>query len=167
MEWQEFEKYIKELLKDDKAVTTPGSGNSKGEEDIVGFSTICQCKCTAKDNISIRGKDLDRLKEAAELQGKTPIFASKCSKDILISLPSQSYTKEVIQLVIILSTIDKLQNSINNTDDIDTIKRLRVLVDSTRLMVLSLTDRVRRKYQKLDSTIEIKYNKLLQHNLFD
>ena len=51
--WKKLENRIALLFKEDNAMTTPGSGNSKGEEDVVGSSTICQCKYTEQKTIVI------------------------------------------------------------------------------------------------------------------
>jgi len=168
MEWRKFEESIKKLLKADLAVTTPGSGNSKTEEDIVGYSTICQCKYTTKDNISILSKDLERLKNAAKLQCKTPIFVNKSNKDIILSIPSQSYITDVIEYIVLLSKIDKVIQQLNNIDDPKTVKRLRIMVDTDiRLSIGSFIDKVQRKYHKVDGIADSKYNNSIQHNLFE
>ena len=70
MSWQNLEEMMKYLLVLDKAITIPGSGNGKGEEDVIGLSTITQCKYCETKNVTILRKDIDRLLDAAKLQKK-------------------------------------------------------------------------------------------------
>lgn len=118
MSWQNLEDMMKELLLLDMAMTVPGSGNGKGEEDIIGLSTITQCKYSEKVNISILRKDVDRLLDAAKLQNKIPIFATENNGLILITIPESIILRDVLHMIVGMSLIRFIQE---NCDSIKTI----------------------------------------------
>jgi len=120
--WKKLEERMASLLSADSARTTPGSGNSKGEEDVVGKSTICQCKDSDQKNITILAKDIERLKNSASLLDKTPLFASRAGEHTVVSflldddnLQSVQYAINAMiimsRMLYVEATIDKCNNS--------------------------------------------------------
>ncbi len=112
MSWQNLEELMTELLMLDKATTIPGSGNGKGEEDVIGLSTITQCKYSTNKNMSILRKDMDRLKDAADLQKKIPLFVTEHDSELLLTIPESPVFKDILHYIIGMSLIRFVQNNI-------------------------------------------------------
>lgn len=111
--WKELEEATKEMLVNDNAKTVPGSGSTKGEEDVIGRAIIAQTKYSENTNISILRKDLDRLKEAAALHNKLPMFITFNNGDHLISLLNDNdIIPRVIELARIAKSLEKQSDSL-------------------------------------------------------
>jgi hypothetical protein len=98
--WQALEEFSAELLVADHPVLPKGSGNAKKEEDIIGDSTITQCKYTEDKNMSILNKDLQRLLDACKLQDKFPLFITSNSVNEVLSIPITKDTYEIVDCVL-------------------------------------------------------------------
>jgi hypothetical protein len=168
MSWQNLEEMMEYLLVLDKAMTIPGSGNGKGEEDVIGLSTITQCKYSGTKNVTILRKDIDRLLEAAELQRKIPVFVTENNGLKLISIPDTIISKDVLNLIIGMSLTRFVQANV------DTIKTDDQKIEYRNLLTRSndIIGAMAKKYEKLQQevlnevlTIEISNN--VQTNLFD
>lgn len=122
MSWKNLEEMMKELLSLDKAITIPGSGNGKSEEDVIGLSTITQCKYSDKVNVTILRKDIDRLLEAAKLQNKIPIFVTENNGLILISIPDSPILKDVLHFIVGISLIKFVET---NCEEVKTLNEKR------------------------------------------
>jgi hypothetical protein len=142
MSWQNLEDLMKNLLAFDNAITIPGSGNGKGEEDVIGLSTITQCKYSEKQNITILRKDIDRLLEAAKLQNKVPIFATENEGLILISIPECIISKDILHLIIGMSLVRFVKFNCETPLTRDEKKEYRKLLRRGR----SIIDSVHSKY---------------------
>jgi len=145
MSWQDLESMMKELLIFDKAMTVPGSGNGKSEEDIIGLSTITQCKYSDKVNISILRKDIDRLLTAAELQKKIPIFVTENNGLVLVSIPTSPILKDVLHMIVGMSLIKFVQLNAIDPKTIDEKREYRKLIIRGENIVSAING----KYQKL------------------
>lgn len=167
MEWNKFEDTIKELLKDDQAITVPGSGNGKGEEDIIGFSTIAQCKYTNKDNISILKKDIDRLLSAGKLHNKMPLFCNKSNKNTIISIIDSDYTENILKFIILLSSLQKIEDELDSYNTIKDLNSLKTYVSNVIDKKRSIINTLNNKFNKLYKQINDKYNNLIQYDLFE
>lgn len=109
MSWENLEKLMTQLLMLDKAMTVPGSGNGKGEEDVIGLSTITQCKFSETKNVTILRKDIDRLLDAAKLQGKIPIFVTENNGLKLVSIPESPIFKDILHMIVAMSLMRFVQ----------------------------------------------------------
>ena len=111
--WENFEEYVKTLLVLDKAMTVPGSGNGKSEEDVIGLSTITQCKYSEKDksSISILKKDILRLNEAAKLQNKTPLFFTRDANTTVLSIQDSPELLDIISFIVAISQYNYVLNN--------------------------------------------------------
>jgi len=148
MAWDDLEALMKELLMLDKAMTIPGSGNGKGEEDVIGLSTITQCKYSDKKNMSILRKDMDRLKDAAELQKKIPLFITEHDSELLLTIPNSLIFQDVLYFIISASIIRHVQASIQNVQNIPSdIKKEYISLIYKR--ALPILNKVNDKYQNL------------------
>jgi hypothetical protein len=142
--WKNLEELMKELLMLDNAITVPGSGNGKGEEDIIGLSTITQCKYSSKQNISVLYKDISRLLDAAKLQRKIPIFVNQNNGLILVSLPESEILKDVLHIIVGFSLCKFVKNNIINITTItksEQIEYNNLLIRSEKII-----DAVTHKY---------------------
>jgi len=170
-DWKIFENYVKNLLHIDKAKTTPLSGGTKGEEDVVGRSMIAQCKFTEKKNLSILAKDLERLLKAAKLTEKFPLFASRSEAGTIISFPVTDETEDdivfILKILSCLNTLRELKKIIPHVSTIGMIEgaraNLRVLKQEYTKMRKVFNDLVNNIEQKVDA----KYIDLTTYNLFD
>jgi len=155
--WKELEYLARYILLRDDAKLTPGSGNVKGEEDVVGFSTVCQCKYTDNKNISILSKDIERLIEAANLHDKTPIFIAGNRRHVLISLLNDDITRDTINYLILVSRLKKLKSYIQEVKDADT---LQALSDKARgslsILLTNVTQKVTVEWKQSISLIDKK-----------
>ena len=112
----------------DKAMTVPGSGNGKSEEDVIGLSTITQCKYSETKNVTLLRKDIDRLLDAAELQGKVPIFVTENNGLKLISIPESIIFKDVLHQMVGMSLIRFVQTNAKSSDSLEEKKAYRKLL---------------------------------------
>lgn len=166
--WDSLENHMKDLMKPDLSNTVPGSGNGKSEEDVIGFSTIIQCKFSEKKNISILRKDIKRLKEAAELQDKTPLFASENDGELVISLLEGEHLSHVLELLVVLSQIEKLKKDINLCTNTATLNSISDTYENvTKVLTNKITRLIKSRINELLTKIEVKYQDLIQVNLFE
>ncbi len=168
--WIKLEKYTAELLKGDKSRRTPGSGSSKKEEDLVGLSTICQCKDSDHKNITILTKDIERLLASATLLNKTPLFISRAENHTLLSISlDNQYIDEtmfIINQILLISQLKLIEESFDYNLDIKTLNAL-----STQFDILSETSDValcnlKSRINKLKTKINTKILDANTYNLF-
>lgn len=166
--WKDLENKLKSMMSIDKATTIPGSGNGKGEEDVVGFSTIIQCKFSEQKNITILQKDIRRLKEAAELQDKTPLFASENDGELIISLTDTQHLSSILELIVAMSQLGKLQTDLQICRDVSTWNSINNIYErSTKILTEKILRLLRDKKELLLNNLEAKYQELTQTSLFD
>jgi len=146
MSWESLEDLMTQLLMLDKAMTVPGSGNGKGEEDVIGLSTITQCKYSEAKNISILRKDVDRLLAAAKLQNKIPIFVTETRGLKLISIPESPIFKDVLNIIVGMSLVRFVQTNLSK------IKTKDERIEYTKLI---------NRASKIISAMHAKYNNLI------
>lgn len=166
--WEELERKIKDLLGIDKAKTVPGSGNGKGEEDVIGISTVCQCKFSEKKNVSILAKDMDRLKSAAELQDKLPLFANENNGELVLSFLEGPLLRDIMEMAVVAAQLDKIEA------DVDECQNLRQWNQINRFMnsdVMKTAERIRRRIKEkvniVNKKLKIKFDDLSMGDLFE
>lgn len=165
-DWLKFEENIKDMLQIDNATTVPGSGNGKHEEDVIGFSTIVQCKYTNKKNISILAKDLDRLLNAAKLQEKLPIFANKVNKYELISILVKDGTN-ILPIIAIIAQLEKINNILIGCNDDTIITNItNITWPKLKRNIEKKIHILKHKIQNIDNLVIEKYNSIMSYDLF-
>jgi len=161
MSWQNLEDMMTDLLALDKAITVPGSGNGKGEEDVIGLSTITQCKYSDKVNVSILRKDIDRLLAAAELQQKMPIFVTENNGLILVTIPDSPILKDVLYMIVSMSLLKFVEANCENVKTKEERKEYRKLIyrsDSIRYTINN-------KYEGFSLDCRMKLKNTIEENL--
>jgi hypothetical protein len=169
--WQDFEEWVKNLLKFDNAKLTPGSGSSKKEEDVVGESLLAQCKFTDSENISILRKDIERLNISSQTIDKFPLFLNHSSGINTITLQINDDTEKVIYkiLQVIKSYIitENLYFDITDCKDIkllevydEKLKNINKTIESICVYLKSRTSTIEKESTK-------KWRNLSNYNLFD
>lgn len=168
MSWQNLEDLMSELLILDKAMTVPGSGNGKGEEDIIGLSTITQCKYSEKVNITILRKDIDRLLEAAKLQKKVPIFATENNGLVLISMPQSIVFKDILHMMVGMSIVRFVQNNCDNLKTLEEKIEYRKLIRRGEQIISAVNSKYNEIIMECSMTLQDKDESLkwIQENLF-
>jgi len=166
-DWQNLEEKLKTMLQSDNARTIPGSGNSKGEEDVVGFSTITQCKFSENKNVTLLSKDIERLKEAAILQEKTPLFASENNKELILSLLDGEFLPLVIDLLVSLSQLNKLEKDLDICKNINTWEDInKKFENETKKTADKVIRTLIDKKKEINTKLEVIYADLTQLDLF-
>jgi len=166
-EWEELEKSVVTMLATDGAILTPGSGLTKKEEDVVGRTIICQCKQSGNKNISILRKDMDRLREAADLLNKTPIFVNKNEQDILITLIYDKKTQELIETLVVLNKIELYENIADTTVNEKSLLQLQGLIKKARSEFNKKTSENEARIKKIMERVDSKLTNMNQCNLFE
>lgn len=138
MSWENLEDLMTQLLMLDKAMTVPGSGNGKGEEDVIGMSTITQCKYSETKNVTILRKDIDRLLEAAELQQKIPIFVTENNGLKLISIPESSIFKDILHMMVGMSLMRFVQANAFKPSTVEERNEYRKLIKRSRKIMQAI-----------------------------
>lgn len=167
MGWEDLEKKVKHWLSVDNAMTVPGSGNGKGEEDVIGIGTITQCKYTGKKNTSILSKDVNRLIDAGKMLDKFPIFVTENSDGIMVSIPECKEIVEILEFIAVIKQLDQIQNEIRNCNNQEILEKLDVQFEKIRQKAERINSRFRDKINKLIKVITTKYNNLITCNLFE
>jgi len=169
MSWQNLEDLMTELLLLDKAETVPGSGNGKGEEDVIGLSTITQCKFSETKNISILRKDIDRLIDAANLQKKIPLFITENKGIKLLSIPDSIIFKDVLHIIVGMSLMRFVESNISSCKSKTERYEYKKLIKRS----IKIIDAIKSKYNEKFKELEESLNKELeeinnrQYNLFE
>lgn len=170
--WKKLEERMAELLIEDKARTTPGSGNSKKEEDVVGLSIICQCKDSDKKNISILNKDINRLIESAKLLGKAPLFTSRAESNTLISIPvtddNITNIRSIINHLILLARLDNLEREVNFIDknELNLCKKAEKEMRAIKKLRYNINKLINDRIDIIDNRIDVKIMDASTYNLF-
>lgn len=178
--WKDFELFVQNLLKKDNPILPKGSGSSKHEEDIVGSTTIAQCKFTENKNITILNKDLIRLIEASNLLEKFPLFFNRSTNENklidTLTIPINEKTSPTVQYIInliilnnsllyIQALIDEIKKSKSNTS-LAIIKSLKKIMGTLLNDVKNFTSNIKDKSSKLEDDLEIIYKDLITVDLF-
>ena len=155
MSWENLEEMMTELLMLDRGRTVPGSGNGKSEEDVIGLSTITQCKYSDKKNMSILKKDMVRLKDAAELQNKMPLFVTEHDGELLLTLPESPIFKDVMNYIVGMSLIRRfeIEASTFNDKPLNTATR-KDMVRLMRTRSIPILEALTNKYVNLVDALE-------------
>jgi hypothetical protein len=147
--WEQLEHKVKEWFKLDKAKLVPGSGNGKGEEDVIGNATIIQCKYTGAVNTSILSKDMTRLKKAASDQEKMPLFVNENKDGVILSIPENENIEDIAKILILLASLDKIENDLIYCDDVDMYKAIKKYSNNTlKNLVSDADDIIKTKFKK-------------------
>lgn len=170
-DWKILEDYVKDLLSTDKAKTTPLSGGTKGEEDVVGRSMIAQCKFTEKKNLSILAKDLERLLKAAKLTEKFPLFASRSEAGTIISFPVTDETEEdivfLLKILSCLNTLRELKNIVPHVSTVGMIEGVRANLRGLKREYAQIREVFNDLVDRIEQKVDTKYIDLTTYNLFD
>jgi len=169
--WQELEDFTCTLLQSDRPKKPANSGGTKKEEDVVSRSIIAQCKHTGNNNMSILKKDLDRLLDACKLQQKAPLFVTSNTTDTVVSIPVTDDTEEILGIMLkMLISWSMLQRVQDYTPKIETIAVHKIVqtdcitaLTNINTNVNQLKDLAKDCMHKLD----LKFNKLIMHDLFE
>ena len=164
--WKNLEKKVRDLLLDDDAVLTPGSGNVKKEEDVVTCNLLCQCKYTDKKNVSILEKDINRLVKSAEQLEKVPIFINSTHKRFVVSLLDDTAEK-ILKYVVLLARIDKLNNDIIMCKDTKTLLRIKNIANKLNSQYKLISNNIKQNITDINNKLDIKINNLTQYDLFE
>jgi hypothetical protein len=166
--WEKLEKKVKSLFKKDKVKTVPGSGNGKGEEDVIGISTIIQCKYTANKNITILDKDMQRLKTAAEGQNKLPIFVTENPSGMVISIPEGPLTQEIVNILIAMASLNKMEEDVDLCNSINIFNNMsKFISNDLEHLITCIEVSTKARINAINARLETKYKKLTQYDLFD
>jgi hypothetical protein len=166
--WEELEEDVKELFKKDHVKTVPGSGNGKSEEDVIGISTIIQCKYTSNKNMSILDKDMTRLKEAARLQNKQPLFITKNNSGMVLSIPDGPLMHVIVDMIIASATINKMEEDIETCNDIGTYNIMSRFIEShMKQLTNTVETNIKHRYNHIKNRLVTIYNRLTCCDLFD
>lgn len=169
--WEKLEERMADLLKMDKARRTPGSGNTKGEEDVVGVATICQCKDSDSKNISILTKDIERLLSSAKLLNKMPLFASRSAEHTVLSIPiEEEYTEEIIFVInqlILMASLALIEEQLDQYEGIEWVNAMSKEFDRVARLSSYNTGLLKDRIKKLKNKMEQKVLNATTYNLFD
>lgn len=168
--WEKLEERMKDLLQLDKAKRTPLSGGTKGEEDVVGVGTICQCKDSDNKNITILTKDIERLLQSAKLLNKTPIFASRAGEHTLVSFPlDEEYIDDIIYVLnqlILISRLRVLTDHLKHFEGAKFVDAMCTEFDRAVRLSTTVTNMLRERIDALKNKLEAKVNNATMFNLF-
>ena len=166
--WEKLEKRVKSLFNKDKVKTVPGSGNGKGEEDVIGVSTIIQCKHTSNKNMTILDKDLKRLKTAAEGQNKLPLFVTENGSGMVLSIPDGPLTQDIVNILIAMATLDKVEDDVELCNNINIYNNIsRFVAKDLEHLVNCIEINTRSRLNAINARLETKYKDITQCSLFD
>jgi len=162
--WREFEESMAEFLSADNVKTTKGSGSVKHEEDLIGETTVSQCKNTDKESYSLTNKDIDRLLSAATILEKFPLFLTGTKDHTTLSIPLTEDTSDdvvkMLKLVIIKKRLEKIIG-VNTTDPRVPAQLTYVYKKTVRLFseitneINSLIDRCEKKLDVLSDNVQM------------
>lgn len=169
--WEELEDLAQNLTKADKSKRTPLSGGTKGEEDVVGISTISQCKYTETKSISMLERDITRLQSAAALHNKLPLFWSANSTHLVVSLLLDGQDDEIVKSLINIAIVAKGAEKHKKTmKHIKTMRELSIMRrEVTRLrQILTLeVDKIKDSLSSISRSCDAKYDDLTMIDLFE
>lgn len=170
-DWESLEEYVKILLSYDHPVRTPGSGSTKGEEDVVGISTLSQCKFTTDTNTSILHKDLLRLISSANLIDKLPLFFTRSANITMLSVPITLDTDAIINNAIKTMVVNYgLQHLLPKVRFVKDNKSLQALyTERNRLVKINkdIQQQIATRLTQLDNAIDAKKDDILTYDLFE
>jgi len=165
--WEDLENKVKDWLKIDEAITVPGSGNGRSEEDVIGISTITQCKYTENKNASILAKDMKRLKEAAKLQDKFPLFVNESSEGVVVSIPECEEIVDILTYITIIKQLDQVEKELSECNRIEILEKLDSLFEKISKKAQRSNKKLRDQLNKIKNVICTKYNNLTTYNMFE
>jgi hypothetical protein len=169
--WQDLEDFAAELVKKDNPIKPKGSGNAKKEEDVVGSTTITQCKYTEDKNMSILSKDLERLLEACSLQDKFPLFITSNGKNTVLSIPINSDTErnvsKLLELLLILLNTSKVYDLLSSIKTPEQLEAVNRLFSGLNRQISCLNIDIGIHIKNLETKIQSRYDDLMMHNLFE
>lgn len=166
--WKELEEATKELLACDFAKTVPGSGSTKGEEDVIGKAIIAQTKYSENTNVSILRKDLDRLKQAAHLHNKLPLFVTYNNGDNLISLINDNdIIPKMIELARIAKMLEKQTESFKLISEPKQLSDFKKDFNTLLRNFNALKDVFEIDFNLLSNKIQVKEKDILICDLFE
>lgn len=96
--WEQLQEDVRRELEkvDGKASITKGSGNVKGDGDVISKNFMVECKLRSTDGFTINIDTFNKIQEEAKLRGRVPILANRNkSGDTLITLTFKDFIKMI------------------------------------------------------------------------
>ncbi len=167
MSWEDLEEKVKNWLEVDDAMIVPGSGNGRGEEDVIGVSTIAQCKYTENKNASILAKDMRRLKDAGKMMGKFPLFVNESSEGVVVSIPECDVMKDILEYIVVINQLEYVYNELLECKNPDVIEQIYNLFEKIQKKASGIISKVNKKICKIKIKFDIKYQALTTYDMFE
>lgn len=168
--WSDLEEYAKGLT-DEKSKRTPGSGNSKKEEDVVSSNLLIQTKFSESKNTTILDKDVKRLEEASTQLIKVPLFITKTKEHLICSLLVNDASKEVItsaiKVMTVINEIKKIEEHIKNKLTLTELHRVNKILNESVKSLESVVGSIRVAQEKLSNSIDSKIKNAHNVDLFE
>lgn len=169
--WQDFEEWVKNLLKFDNARLIPGSGSSKKEEDVVGESLLVQCKFTDSENISILRKDIERLNTSSQTIDKFPLFLNHSNGINTITLQindsSEKLIYKILQVIKSYIITENLYFDIKNCKNIKLLEIYDEKLKNINKTIGSICSYLKSRVSITEKESNNKWRNLSNYNLFD
>jgi len=167
MDWEDLENKVKDWLAIDDATTVPGSGNGKGEEDVIGISTITQCKYTENKNASILAKDMRRLKDAGKLMGKFPLFVNESSEGVVVSIPECDLIEDILEYIAIRNQLEYVYNELLECKEPAVVEKLYSMFEKVERKASGIISKVNKQIVKIKIKFDTKYQALTTYDMFE
>lgn len=168
--WQELETFVIDFFKKDKPKTTPGSGNSKNEEDVIGDITMSQCKFTENINSSILEKDMSRLLESAKQRHRTPFFFNKSAKytTITINIDESNYENisNLMYTYALYYNLKNLNDMLNNINDPRSYEYIKSDINKNIKNIKNSLIDINNLVASVQNTLEVKFHAIMNYDLF-
>jgi hypothetical protein len=168
--WQELEQFAKKLLRLDNPRTTPLSGATKTEEDVVGNTIVCQCKFTDNKNLSILASDISRLESASELLQKTPLLITRSSSGTFLSFLVSDEDNTAVNIIIIKNMLDNIlfyMRRLNSKATTKTINHLLKEAAAFKMLAEDINDEIESKYKEICNIGQARIDDVQMVNLFE
>lgn len=171
-DWKKLEEWTAKLLEEDRGKIPRNSGGTKKEEDVVGTSSIAQCKATDQINITILNKDTQRLLKAAELQDKFPFFITSTFGRKSITMILDGNNDEIITSLVKIATIRKGAEKLLKVLKSQDINIRHIYIARSELKKLKRrfaieVDTIKTLFSSIDSRCNTLYDDLTIMDLFE
>lgn len=170
-DWKEHEEYWVNALKNDQATRIPGSGSTKGEEDVVGETILVQCKSTDNESTSLLKKDIDRLIKNAGLLDKFPLFSVESSTCKMVCIPVNDDTigllTEALEYIRIRKNVDTIESYLAKVKDVKPLKETQQWTSSVERCFYKVVSGIKQRLSKIQEALDQRWIDLTHGNLFD
>lgn len=170
-DWREHEKYWVKALKQDKAMRIPGSGSTKGEEDVIGETMLVQCKSTDKESVSMSKKDINRLVNNAKLLDKFPLFSVESSTCKMVCIPVDDDTTglltEALEYIRIRKNLDTIKGYLDKIKDLKPLSSTQKWTSSVERYFYKFTHTIKQQLSRIQKDLDQRWIDLTHGNLFD